>query len=83
MRFKEFYINEDILLEGGNVIIAGEQAQKIPMEKLNDKQFKELKSELMLSFKGFDDAFKKHTKKPLWIDFKKLVASAMIFFGFY
>ena len=78
MRFKDYY---QLLNEGGNVRIRGQQAQKIPMEKLDDKKFKKLKEELMLSFKAMNDGFKKVTKKPLWIDFKKLVASSLIFSG--
>lgn len=81
MRFKDYYTNEKLLMEGGNVRIDGQQAQKIPMEKVDEKQFKKLKEELMLSFKGFNDAFKRKTKKPLWVDFKKLVSSSLIFSG--
>ena len=44
------------------------------MDKLNEKTFNDLKEELLRSFKAFDDAFKRKTKKPLWSDFKKLVS---------
>jgi len=76
--FKDFYMT---LNEGGNVIVDGEQAQKIPMDRLDEPKFKKLKEELMRSFKGFNDAFNRKAKKPLWADFKKLVSSGMIFSG--
>ena len=72
---------EPVLAEGGNVAAGGAKAEKIQMDKLNDKTFKEFKKEILNVLIDLDKQFKKKFKKPLWKNLRALAKSGKMFSG--
>lgn len=76
-KFDNFYY----LIEGGNVVVKGQSAHKIPMDKITPKQFEELKSEIASALKALDKAFQAKYKKPLFPNVDANIQSGKLFSG--
>lgn len=75
--FDSFYY----LTEGGNVTVKGEPAQKIPMDKISAKQFRELQKEIVDALRSLNKEFEKKYNKPLFPKFEENVKSGKLFSG--
>jgi len=82
MRFDKFYY----LKEGGNVKVITKDgkevpAEKIPMDKISAKQFRELQKEIVDALRAFNKEFEKKYNKPLFPKFEENVKSGKLFSG--
>lgn len=82
MRFDKFYY----LVEGGNVKVITKDgkevpAEKIPMDKISAKQFRELQNEIVDALRAFNKEFEKKYNKPLFPKFEENVKSGKLFSG--
>lgn len=76
MRFGQFY-----LTEGGNVVVKGTPADKIPVEKLSEEQFEQAKEEILALLRALDTNYNKATGRNLWKNLDSLIKSGKIFSG--
>ncbi len=76
--FNNFYY---LINEGGNVVVRGESADKIPMDKINKEQFDELKIEIIDALRAFNKAFFNEYGTPLFPKFEDNVKTRKLFSG--
>jgi len=77
IRFDNFYY----LTEGGNVTIKGIPADKIPMDKINAKQFAEIQQEIVGALKALNKEFEDKYGKPLFPKIDENIKNGKLFSG--
>lgn len=93
MRFDDFYFSNNTLFEGGNVTVRkgvemggnvevnDVKAQKIPIEDLSSKQFKELQDKIVETLKELNKAFEEENGKPLFPKLENNIETEKLFLG--
>jgi hypothetical protein len=77
LNFNHFYY----LIEGGNVVVKGQSADKIPLDAISKKQYSELQQEIIGVLRGINKAFDAQNGKPLFPKFENNVKSGKLFSG--
>ena len=77
--FSEYFY----LLEGGNVKMGGNllSADKIPIDKLTEEQFNQLKDEIIETIQTINSTFYKEYDEPLWPEIDNNIKNHKIFSG--